>query len=126
MRRLLMIVPAFLLMLVVVRSGLLDISYDKLTFSSLKWFDNTSLVEHLRLVVVNDGLTDLPKNCLVFAIDGTTSENTPNIDVLGRHGADCPGDKRYAEKLFSIKVNRSERTIQTDAGSPGSFRFIQP
>lgn len=126
MRRLLIVVPAFLLMFVIVRTGLLDFSYDKFTFNKLSWFDNTALVEHLRLVVTNDGLTDMPKKCLVFVVNGNAADNNPVIDVLGRHGNGCPGDKPSADKLFSVKVDRSERTLQTDAGTPGSFRQLQP
>ncbi|AFW01894.1 hypothetical protein B932_2336 [Gluconobacter oxydans H24] len=126
MRRLLIVVPAFLLMFVIVRTGLLDFSYDKFTFSKLSWFDNTALVEHLRLVVTHDGLTDMPKRCLVFVVNGNAADNNPDIDVLGRHGNGCPGDKPSADKLFSLKIDRSERIIQTDAGTPGSFRQLQP
>ncbi|KXV79995.1 hypothetical protein AD936_00205, partial [Gluconobacter japonicus] len=100
--------------------------YDKFTFNKLSWFDNTALVEHLRLVVTNDGLTDMPKKCLVFVVNGNAADNNPIIDVLGRHGNGCPGDKPSADKLFSVKVDRSEQTLQTDAGTPGSFRQLQP
>ncbi|QDH24115.1 hypothetical protein D5366_01260 [Neokomagataea tanensis] len=127
LRRLLVIVPAFLLMFVIVKSGWLDVSYDKIRFNELSWFDNTALVEHLRLVVTHDGLTDLPRNCLVFSLlNGDVSNNVVDMDVLGRHGHDCPGDKPSADKLFSLKVDRTGHTIQTDAGSPGNFHPIQP
>ncbi|MEN3165866.1 hypothetical protein [Gluconobacter sp. OJB] len=124
LRRLLIVIPAFLLMFIAVRSGLLDMSYDKITFSKLSWFDNTALVEHLRLAVVKDNLTDLPRNCLVFVVNGNASDNTPTMDVLGRHGNGCPGATPSADKLFSLKINRSERTVQTDAGTPGSFHNL--
>ncbi|EHH68640.1 hypothetical protein GMO_14100 [Gluconobacter morbifer G707] len=120
-----MIVPAFLLMFVAVRTGLLDVSYDKLTFNKLSWFDNTALVEHLRLTVTQDGLTDMPRHCLVFVVNGNAADNMPDIDVLGRHGNGCPGKTPSADKLFTLKVNRSERTVQTDAGTPGSFHTIR-
>ncbi|MBR0559097.1 hypothetical protein [Neokomagataea anthophila] len=127
LRRLLFIVPAFLLMFVLVRSGWLDVSYDKIRFNELSWFDNTALVEHLRLVVTHDGLTDLPRNCLVFSLmDGDVSNNIVDMDVLGRHGHDCPGDKPSADKLFSLRIDRTGHTIQSDAGSPGTFHLIQP
>ncbi|MBF0862959.1 hypothetical protein HKD22_12855 [Gluconobacter kanchanaburiensis] len=124
MRRLVVVIPAFLLMVVAVRTGLLDMSYDKITFGKLSWFDNTALVEHLRLVVVRDNLTDLPRHCLVFVVDGSADNNTPTMDVLGRHGNGCPGTTSSADKLFSLKIDRSERTVQTDAGTPGTFHNL--
>lgn len=124
LRRLLVVIPAFLLMFIAVRTGVLDMSYDKITFSKLSWFDNTALVEHLRLAVVKDNLTDLPRNCLVFVVSGDASDNTPTMDVLGRHGNGCPGTTPSADKLFSLKINRSERTVQTDAGTPGAFHNL--
>lgn len=126
-RRLVIIVPAFLLMFILVRSGLLDVSYDKIRFNQLSWFDNTALVEHLRLIVTHDGLTDLPQRCLVFTLlKGDVSNNVVNMDVLGRHGHDCPGNTPSADKLFSLRVNRVEHSIETDSGSPGQFRPLQP
>ena len=125
-RRLLIVVPAFLLMFAIVRSGLLDMSYDKITFGKLSWFDNTALVEHLRVRVIQDRLTDLPRNCIVFVVNGDASVNNPEIEVLGRHGHGCPGATPSADRLFMVKVNRTEQSITTDAGTPGVFRPIQP
>ncbi|MXV44661.1 hypothetical protein GS501_06340 [Saccharibacter sp. 17.LH.SD] len=126
MRRLLIVVPVFLLMFVIVRSGLLDTAYDRFTFNNLSWFDNTALVEHLRTVITNRGLSTLPRQCLVFVVNGDASVNTPDIDVLGRHGNNCPGTTPSADLLFKIRVNRAERVIQTDAGSSGVFHTLSP
>lgn len=118
--------PLSLLAVIAARTGMLDGTIDRYRFNDLSWFDNTALVEHLRVVAVRDGLTDLPKRCLVFVVNGDVSDNTPVIDVLGRRGNGCPGDKPAADKLFSIKVDRMGRSLQTDAGSPGTFRPMAP
>lgn len=121
LRRLFVVVPAFLLMWLAVRSGALDTVYDTMTFKKLSWFDNTALVEHLRIRIVHDRLTNLPRRCLVFIVNGGPENNTPAIEVLGREGNGCPGSKPDAKTLFHIQVNRAGRTILTDAGSAGQF-----
>lgn len=113
-------------MFVVMRSGLLDTAYDHFTFSKLSWYDNTALVEHLRTVIIQKNLTQLPRRCLVFLVNGDPSVNTPHIDVLGRQGNGCPGDKPAADTLFSLQIDRAQQSIRTDAGSPGIFHAIAP
>lgn len=125
-RRLIVVVPVFLLMFVIVRSGIIDTAYDHFTFGKLSWFDNTALVEHLRTVIIQKKLTTLPRNCLVFLVNGDASNNTPHMEVLGRQGHGCPGDKPAADTLFSLQINRAEQSIRTDAGSPGTFHFLTP
>lgn len=125
-RRLIVVVPVFLLMIVITRSGWLDNAYDRFTFGKLSWYDNTALVEHLRTVITNQGLTSLPRNCLVFIVNGDASVNTPHMEVLGRQGHGCPGDKPTADMLFSLQIDRAQHSILTDAGSPGSFHPLTP
>ncbi len=125
-RRLVVLVPAFLLMFFVVRTGVLDSLYDQFTFSKLSWFDNTALVEHLRTIITRKGLTPLPRRCLVMVVNGDSSVNTPTIDVLGRHGNGCPGDKPSAELLFHVRVDRAGQSIMTDAGSPDMYHLLTP
>lgn len=125
-RRLTILIPTFLLMFFVVRSGTLDNLYDQFTFNKLSWFDNTALVEHLRTILTRKGLSPLPRRCLVMVVNEDTSVNTPDIDVLGRHGNGCPGDIPSAALLFHVKVNRAGQSIMTDAGSPGTFHTITP
>jgi hypothetical protein len=125
MRRLIMVVPLALLMVVMSRTGLLDFAADKMTFTDLSWFDNTALVEHLRVLVTHDGLTDEPGKCLVFLVNGDDPPNASHIDVLARHEAACPGKKTgLPDKLFTLRIDRADRTIETDAGTPGQFRMI--
>lgn len=113
-------------MVVVMRSGLLDTAYDHFTFGKLSWYDNTALVEHLRTVIIQQNLTPLPRKCLVFLVNGDASVNTPHIEVLGRQGHGCPGDKPAANTLFSLRIDRAQQSIQTDAGSPGLFHPLAP
>ncbi|WP_195805099.1 hypothetical protein [Bombella mellum] len=125
-RRLIVVVPAFLLMFLFVRTGVLDNLYDQFTFSKLSWFDNTALVEHLRTIITRKGLTTMPRRCLVMVVNGDGSVNTPTIDVLGRHGNGCPGDKPSAELLFHVRVDRAGQSILTDASSPDMYHPLTP
>ncbi|QHI96397.1 hypothetical protein GT348_05240 [Aristophania vespae] len=122
MSRLVILVPLLLIMFFMARNGVLDTIYDQITFKKTSWFDNSALVEHLRTVIRDQKLSTLPRKCLVFVINGDSSNNEPIINVLGRHGNGCPGTEASAEDLFKIKVNRLARYIATDAGSPGNFR----
>ncbi|MCX5619398.1 hypothetical protein [Bombella pollinis] len=125
-RRLIVIVPAFFLMFIFVRTGALDNLYDRFTFNKLSWFDNTALVEHLRTVITRKGLTTMPRRCLVMVVNGDASTPVPSIDVLGRHGNGCPGTTPSAELLFHLRVDRAGQSIMTDAGSPGLYRPLIP
>lgn len=129
-RRLVVVIPVFLLMLVLVKSGILDTAYDKMTFNKLGWFNNTALVEHLRTRFMQARLSPVPRHCLVFIVNGDASVNTPEMEVLGRYGNGCPArsssKEAKAETLFHVRINRTQQTIQTDAGSPGFFHLLTP
>lgn len=121
-RRLLVVIPASLLMVVLMKSGWLDFAADHMTFDKLSWFDNTKLVEHLRILVRHDGLTDEPANCLIFIVNGDDPPNAMRVDVMGKHVGNCPNPDKSFPKLFTVKVDKPNRELFTDAGSPGIFR----
>lgn len=120
-RRLVIMIPLFLIMFYMAKNGTLDAIYDQFTFKKTSWFDNTALVEHLRTLIRQKKISTLPRKCLVFVINGDITNNEPVINVLGRHGNGCPGETASAENLFNIKVNRLAGYIATDAGTPGTF-----
>ncbi|AQS86821.1 hypothetical protein A0U93_01365 [Neoasaia chiangmaiensis] len=121
-RRLLVVIPASLLMVVLMKSGWIDFAADRMTFDKLSWFDNTKLVEHLRILVRHDGLTDEPAHCLMFIVNGDDPPNATRIDVMAKHVGNCPNPNGEFPKLFTVKVDKAERLLFTDAGTPGNFR----
>ncbi|AOX19626.1 hypothetical protein [Kozakia baliensis] len=123
-RRLLVLVPASLLAVVVMKMGWLEQAADRLQFDKLAWFDNTKLVEHLRVTVTHDGLTDVPSRCLVPVLNGDDPPNATRVDFMSKGTKGCPAKPGSFEKLFTIKVDRADRILYTDAGSPGQFRLL--
>jgi len=119
-----MVVPIALIVIIANKTGYLDQAADKMRFNTLSWFDNTALVEHLRILVTHDGMTDQPGRCLVFIVDGNSPPDATKIDVMGKHTKDCPANISDFPRLFTLKINRADRIIQTDAGTPGQFRTV--
>ncbi|GBQ71867.1 hypothetical protein AA103196_2901 [Ameyamaea chiangmaiensis NBRC 103196] len=124
-RRLLLVLPAGLLAVVLMRMGWLDQAADKLTFSQTSWFDNTALVEHLRVVLPHKGVTDgTPGRCLLFIVDGNSPMNATLIEVLQKHTGSCSGDPKDLPKLMTVRVDRPDGVIETDKGTPGTFHLL--
>jgi len=124
-RRLLMVVPTALLAILCLKMGWLDNAADKLSFSQTSWFDNTALVEHLRVVLPRKGLTDgTPGRCLLFIVNGNSPMNGTLIDVLQKHNGGCGGDPKELPKLMTVRVDRPDAIIETDKGSPGTFHRV--
>lgn len=122
MRRLLVVIPASVLMIVLMKAGVLDVAADKMTFNKLAWFDDTKLVEHLRVLVTHNGMTSQPGKCLVFIVNGNDPPQATRIDVMAKHIKGCPEPDKEPEKLFTIRVDKADRELATDQGTPGKFR----
>ncbi|ACI52912.1 conserved hypothetical protein [Gluconacetobacter diazotrophicus PA1 5] len=123
-RRLLMVVPLALLAVLAARMGWLDQAADRITFDHASWFDDTALVEHFRTVVTHNGMTDAPGRCLLFIVNGNDPPDAARFDVMEKHSGSCPPAKDAKDplpKLFTLKVDRVDKTVQTDWGSPGTF-----
>lgn len=128
-RRLVMVVPMALLAVVAARMGWLDQAADQITFRHANWFDDTALVEHFRTVVTHNGMTDLPGRCVLFIVNGNDPPDATRFDVMAKHSGSCPGAKDPALKntlprLFTLRVDRVDQTVQTDWGSPGTFHSL--
>lgn len=109
-------------MLLVARTGLLDRGMQQLGLAApLDWSNDYQLVEHLRGVVVRRGLTHDAGDCLLFIIDGNDPPNAMRMRVMEKHSGSCPGTRGELPQLFTLRVDRLGRTVQTDAGSPGHF-----
>ncbi|GAJ29908.1 hypothetical protein AA0498_0983 [Acidomonas methanolica] len=125
-RRLLVVLPASLLMVVLMKTGVLDVAADRMTFDKLAWFDDTKLVEHLRILVTHNGMTDEPGRCLVFIVNGNDPLNAQRIDVMAKHIKGCPDPDGKPQMLFTIRVDKADRELQTDHGTPGVFHPMRP
>ncbi|MFT8778259.1 MAG: hypothetical protein ABF893_16625 [Gluconacetobacter liquefaciens] len=120
-RRVVMVVPLVLLATLAARMGWLDQAADQITFRHANWFDDTALVEHFRTVVTHNGMTDTPGRCLLFIVNGNDPPDAARFDVMEKHSGSCAGDSKTLPKLFTLKVNRIDQTVQTDWGSPGTY-----
>lgn len=124
MRRLLLVVPISVLMIVLARTGAMDRVVDHYTFKPMSWFDNTALVQHLRVTVTHNGMTGDRPECLLFVVDGDSPPTATKIDVLEKHSGSCPNPDKSLPKLFTLRVNRPAQLVETDQGTPDSFHPI--
>ena len=124
-QRVLVALLAGLALLGLERAGLLDRLSGSILPSGLDWSSDYPLVEYLRGLVVRDGLTHDSKDCLLFVINGNDPPDASRMDVMEKHSGSCPGTRGQLPKLFTLKVNRIAHSVQTDAGSPGSFHPLR-
>ena len=113
---------AGLAILLLARSGVLDRGMQQLGLAGpLDWSNDYQLVEHLRGMVVRRGLTHDSGDCLLFIINGNDPPNAMRMQVMEKHSGSCPGARGELPLLFTLRVDRLGRSLQTDAGSPGRF-----
>ncbi|MBO1326437.1 hypothetical protein K2X14_14830 [Acetobacter sp. TBRC 12305] len=121
LRRLALVLPLSLLMIVLAKSGFMDTMVDRYTFTSSSWYDDTALVRHLRLLVTRNGMTHDKPDCLLFVVNGNDPPTGSRIDVMEKHNGTCPGPKGELPRLFTLRVDRMSRVILSDQNSPGDF-----
>ncbi len=120
-RRILLAVLIGISLLLLDRSGVLEQWLGRGQASRLDWANDYSVVEYLRPLVVRRGLTHDARDCLLFIINGNDPPTASRFDVMEKHSGSCPGARGQLPKLFTIKVDRVDHTLSTDAGSPGQF-----
>ncbi|GBR56558.1 hypothetical protein AA18889_0700 [Acetobacter senegalensis DSM 18889] len=124
LRRLAIVLPLSLMMILLAKTGTLDRLVDSYTFKPASWFDDTALVRHLRLKVTHNGMTHDRPDCLLFVVNGNDAPTASRIDVMEKHSGTCPGPKDDLPKLFTLRVDRLNRLVYSDQGSPGVFHPI--
>ena len=124
LRRLAMVLPLTVLMLVLAKSGILERMVDRYTFSAQSWYNDTALVQHLRLKITQNGMTHDRPECLLFVVNGNDQPTASRIDVMEKSTGTCPAPKGELNRLFTLKVDRMNRIILSDQGSPGLFHPI--
>ncbi|GBR46205.1 hypothetical protein AA11825_0276 [Acetobacter pomorum DSM 11825] len=124
LRRLAIVLPLSLMMILLAKTGTLDRLVDSYTFKPASWFDDTALVRHLRLKVTHNGMTHDRPDCLLFVVNGNDAPTASRIDVMEKHSGTCPGPKDDLPKLFTLRVDRLNRIVYSDQGSPGVFHPI--
>ncbi len=82
------------------------------------------MVEHLRRLVVQRGLTGDRKECLLFVINGNDPPQAQRMQVWEKHTGGCPGAHGQLPVLFTLRVDRDRHSVQTDQGSPGHFHAL--
>ncbi|GBQ24133.1 hypothetical protein AA0472_1320 [Acetobacter estunensis NRIC 0472] len=123
-RRLVLVLPLTVLMIVLAKTGALDRMLDRYTFKPMSWFDNNALVQHLRVTVTHNGMTGDRADCLLFIVNGDTPPQATLIDVMEKHSGSCPVPDGSLPKLFTLRVDRPAQRVETDQGSPGLFHPI--
>ncbi len=102
-------------------TGLLDTLQRRVFPQRIDWNNDYAVVEHLRDRVVRDGLTHDARECLLFIINGNDPPGAQRIRVMEKHNAGCPGPRGELPRLFTLRVDRPDGTVQSDQGSPGQF-----
>lgn len=125
-RRILIMLPITALVWGLAYTGKLDILADRLSTSQMNWMNDYQLIEHLRHVVVEKGLTHDQKDCLLFVTNGNDPLNAVRMRVMEKHVGKCPGDKNTLPLLFTLKVDKINKTVESDYGSPGEFHPLLP
>ncbi|MCQ8277196.1 hypothetical protein NFI95_01860 [Acetobacteraceae bacterium KSS8] len=92
--------------------------------SQIDWNNDYPLIQHLRQLVVDRGLTKDSKECLLFIVNGNDPPDAVRMRVMEKHSGSCPGDKKTLPQLFTLEVNRTAHTVRTDAGTPGQFHDL--
>ncbi|MFT8718720.1 hypothetical protein [Acetobacter sp.] len=123
-RRLVLVLPITVLMIVLAKTGAMDRLVDRYTFKPLSWFDDTALVQHLRLTVTHNGMTGDRPDCLLFVVNGNSPPTGTLIDVMEKHSGSCPNPDGSLPKLFTLRVDRPAQRVETDQGTPGEFHQI--
>lgn len=124
LRRLALVLPISLLVIVLAKSGVLDTMADRYTFKPESWFEDTALVRHLRVLVTHNGMSHDRPDCLLFVVNGNDAPTATRIDVMQKHSGTCPGPKDELPKLFTLRIDRLNKVIMSDQGSPGTFHPI--
>ncbi|MCH4089722.1 hypothetical protein [Acetobacter sp.] len=124
LRRLILVLPLSLLMIVLAKSGFMDRLVDQYTFKPASWFDDTALVRHLRQQVTHNGMTGDRPDCLLFIVNGNSPPTATMIDVMEKHSGNCPNPDASLPKLFSLRVDRVAARVETDQGTPGQFHPV--
>ncbi|GBR04065.1 hypothetical protein [Acetobacter oeni] len=124
MRRLILVLPLTVLMIILAKSGLMDRLVDQYTFKPTSWFDDTALVQHLRMTVTRNGMTGDRPDCLLFVVNGNSPPTATMIDVMEKHSGTCPKPDLSLPKLFTLRVDRPAQRVETDQGTSGTFHPI--
>ncbi len=130
--RIIAIVAVGVLVVVLHFTGVLDRLQRQLFPPKLDWHQDYAVVEHLRDLVVQDGLTTDRKACLLFVINGNDPSDAQRIQVWEKRSGGCApaGAAPAASRgplpvLFTLRVDRDHGTVQSDRGSPGQFHDVR-
>jgi len=107
-------------------TGALDSFVQRIAPPRVDWSNDYATVEHLRVDVVRRGLAKLPKQCLLFIINGNDPPTAQRMQVMQKPGQGCPATHGQLPRLFTLRVDRTHGTVETDAGSPGNFHPLAP
>lgn len=66
-------------------------------------------------------------NCVNYLLTADAEPGLDLIDVVEKHGGDCPGDPETQHRLFSVYVDQKTRQMISDKHDPaeGDFTLLQ-
>lgn len=133
-RRFVLVLPICALMIILAQNDIIETLIDHYTFNKPQsWFDNPTLIRHLRLLITHNGMTSNKPKCLLFIIHGDDPITATRIDVLEKQSPPCSHNARdphpsllspLPHHLFTLRINRLQQSIETDQNSIGNFHPI--
>ena len=133
-RRFMLVLPICALMIILAQNNVIETLIDHYTFNKPQsWFDNPALIRHLRLLITHNDMTSNKPECLLFIIHGDDPITATRIDVLEKQSPTCshntddshpPLFPPLPHRLFTLRVNRLQQSIEIGQNSIGNFHPI--
>ncbi|CAK7192093.1 hypothetical protein COMNV_00276 [Commensalibacter sp. Nvir] len=107
------------------KAGWLDQFSRQLTQQHMNWSNNSDVIAYLKKIVANNQLTKTSPHCLVYVINNDNGQETVRVEVREQHNSVCTNTRKDFPLLFTFEINRIQKTVQIDKGSPNHFYPIQ-
>lgn len=66
--------------------------------------------------------------CVSYLLTEDAEPGLDLVDIVEKHGGDCPGDPETQPRLFSVYVDQKTKQMISDKDDPveGNFTLLQP
>lgn len=123
-RRLALVLPLTILMIILAKTGTIEYLIDHYSFTSESWFSDPALTQHLRVVLTHSHKVNLKPQCILFVVNGNDPLNRTRIEVVEKNAKGCPAYGHDIKKLFTLQVDRINKLIFSDQNSTGQFHEL--
>ncbi|QNT77418.1 hypothetical protein [Entomobacter blattae] len=124
-RRVLVTLPIPLLIIALQYTGTLDRLADRVSTTHMNWLDNFQIGEHIRNVIVEKGLTQSKRECLLLSFNGNDPSEATRVKIIEKNSPTCGGQPNTPLHFFTVKIDKLHKTLMTDQGNPGVFRPLE-